>query len=59
MDLPDLLLRIFCLVDDALKTLNLTQVRQRGPDPLLADSEIITNELVGEYLGLDRDAQLF
>jgi hypothetical protein len=45
-------------VDDELKALNLEKPRQRGPDPALADSEVITIELVGEHLGLDRDARL-
>jgi hypothetical protein len=54
-----LLLLVFCLVDDELKALNLSNPRQRGPDPALADREVITIELVGEHLGLDRDARLF
>jgi hypothetical protein len=29
--------------------------RSRGPQPILADSEVITKELVGEYLGIDTD----
>lgn len=59
MSLQDLLLVVFCLVDDQLKALGLGSPRQRGPDPELADSEVITIELVGEYLGLDRDSCLF
>jgi Transposase DDE domain len=59
MSPQDLLLLVCCLVDDELKALNLGAVRQRGPDPELADSEVITTELVGEHLGLDRDARLF
>jgi Transposase DDE domain len=59
MPLQDLLLLVFCLVDDQLKALNLDAPRQRGPSPELADSEVITIELIGEYLGLDRDSRLF
>jgi hypothetical protein len=59
MSLQDLLLVVFCLVDDHLKALGLSSPRQRGPDPELADSEVITIELVGEYIGLDRDVRLF
>src|SRR5262245_52981226 len=59
MSLQDLLLLVSCLVDDHLKALGLSSPRQRGPDPEVADSEVITIELVGEYLGLDRDARLF
>jgi hypothetical protein len=53
----ELLLEVFCLVDDQLQALNLGPLRQRGPTPKLADSEVITIELVGAFwkLGTDRD----
>ena len=53
----ELLLEVFCLVDDQLQALNRGRLRQRGPAPKLADSEVITIELVGEFwkLGTDRD----
>src|SRR5262249_3269634 len=53
----ELLLEVFCLVDDQLQALDLGRLRQRGPQPKLADSEVITMELVGEFwkLGTDRD----
>jgi Transposase DDE domain len=53
----ELLLEVFCLVDDELQALNLGRLRRRGPKPKLADSEVITIELVGEFwkLGADRD----
>jgi hypothetical protein len=59
MSLDDLILTVFCWVDDELHAADLDHLRQRGPDPLLADSEVITMELVGEFLGHDRDARLF
>lgn len=59
MTLDDYMLTVFCLVDDQLKALHLDNVRQRGFAPQLSDSEIITIELVGEFLGLDQDTQLF
>ena len=59
MTLDDFILTAFCLVDDHLRTLQLNNVRQRGPDPLLADSEVLTIELVGEFLGFDQDAKIF
>jgi hypothetical protein len=55
----DLLLEVFCLVDDALQALNLGRLRQRGPQPTLADSEVLTIELVGEFWKLDTDRDLF
>ena len=53
----ELLLEVFCLVDDELQALHLGRLRQRGPQPKLADSEVITIELVGAFwkLGTDRD----
>lgn len=44
------------LTDDALKiVLNRTRLRQRGIEPKLSDAEIITIELVGEFIGIDTD----
>ena len=52
MDLSTFIVAVFCLVDDRLKDL---RVRQRGPSPKLSDSEVLTIEIVGEFLGLDTD----
>lgn len=59
MSMDEFLLVVFCLIDDELQALNLGRLRQRGPKPKLSDSEVITIELVGEFLGLDRDKALF
>jgi hypothetical protein len=59
MSLDDLILTVFCWVDDELHAAHLQDLRRRGPQPLLADSEVIPMELVGEFLGFDRDARLF
>jgi Transposase DDE domain len=59
MTLDDYMLNVFCLVDDQLTALHLDHVRQRGFAPRLHDSEVLTIELVGEFLGLDQDVQLF
>ena len=58
MDLDSLIIAVFCLVDDVLRQ-RPTRLRERGPRPALADSEVLTVEVVGEYLGLDREAELF
>ncbi len=55
----ELLLEVFCLVDDELQAPGLGRLRQRGPDPKLADSEVITMELVGEFWKLHTDQDLF
>ena len=57
MDLDSLIIAVFCLVDDSLRH-TLARWRERGPRPALADSEVLTMELVGEYLGLDCDVAL-
>lgn len=59
MDLDSLIIAVFCLVDDALARAVPGRLRRRGPRPVLTDVEVLTVELVGEYLGLDRDAELF
>ena len=59
MTLQELLLLVFCLVDDEVKAPDLAHLRQRGSQPLLHDSGVITIELVGELHGRDRDARLF
>jgi hypothetical protein len=55
MSRQDLLLWVFCLIDDELQALKLTHPRTRGPAPTLTDAEVITIELVGEFRGLDAD----
>ena len=52
MDLSTFIVAVFCLVDDKL---NGKRIRQRGPTPKLSDSEVLTIEIVGEFLGIDTD----
>ena len=60
MDLDDFIIAVFCVVDEALlRVMDGQRVRQRGPQPVLADSEVITMEVVGAYLGLEQDSALF
>ena len=59
MDLETLIIVVFCLVDDFVRDLcRGRRLRQRGPAPVLADSEVLTVEIVGEFLGLDTDQGL-
>ena len=57
MDHITFMVTVFCLIDDWLKTQ--PGVRQRGPQPELTDSEVLTVEVVGEFLGLDTDQDLY
>jgi hypothetical protein len=56
MDLSIFVVSVFCIVDDWLKD---KKVRQRGPKPTLHDSEVLTMEVVGEFLGMDEDKAIY
>ncbi len=60
MDLDDLIVAVYCLIDETLVIVtNGRRLRQRGPDPLLSDAEVLTMEVVGEFLALDQDTAIF
>lgn len=56
MDLSTFITAVFCLADDWLKD---KKLRQRGSQPELADSEVLTMEVVGEFLGIDTEKGLY
>ena len=59
MDLETFIVAVFCLVDDFVRELcRGRKLRQRGPAPVLADSEVLTVEIVGAFLGVDTDRGL-
>jgi len=59
VDTETFIIVMFCLVDDFVRGLcHERRLRQRGPGPVLADSEVLTIEIVGEFLGLDTDRAL-
>lgn len=60
MSTQDFIITVFCLIDDELKAfLNGRRLRQRGFEPVLTDSEVMTMEVVGEALGYDDDKNLW
>lgn len=60
MDLDTFIVAIYCLVDDLIEeVLGGHRLRSRGPNPTFDDREVITIELVGEFLGLDTDKGVF
>jgi hypothetical protein len=60
MDLDEFIISVFCVVDESLPIITGGQrLRQRGPQPTLHDSEVLTMEVVGAYLGLTQDEALF
>jgi hypothetical protein len=58
MDLSTFIISVFCLVDNQLKGCQ-HSYRKRGPAPKLSDSEVLTIEIVGEFLGLDTDKGIY
>ena len=56
MDITSYMISVYCLIDDWLKG---KRIRQRGPQPRLSDSEVLTMEVVGEFLGIDTDQGLY
>jgi len=56
MDVTTFIVTVFCLIDEWLAG---QRLRQRGPQPTLADSEVLTIECVGEFLGIDTDTGLY
>lgn len=56
MSMENFIITVYCLVDDILKKLLRDQeLRKRGFKPFLSDSEIITMEIVAEFIGIDTD----
>lgn len=56
MSIEDFIIWVFCWVDEHLDALlEGGRLRQRGFFPKLSDAEVITMEIVGEFLGHDTD----
>lgn len=50
----ELIIAVFCCVDDVFEQMSQGQpIRQKGVAPALADSEVMTMEIVAEYQGID------
>jgi hypothetical protein len=56
VDLSTFIVAVFCLIDDRIEE---RALRARGPLPKLSDAEVLTIEIVGEFLGLDTDEAIF
>jgi len=56
MDLSTFMVEVFCLIDDWLSD---KKLRTRGPRPTLHDSEVLTMEVMGEFLGMDEDKAIY
>lgn len=59
MPVEDFIISVFCLVDALYKKGGSSQLRSRGFQPKLSDSEVITMGLIGEFLGFDTDKAIW
>jgi len=60
MQLDEFITWVFCWVDEEIKKLVAAQpLRQRGFQPALSDTEVVTMECVGELLGYDNDVAIW
>lgn len=56
MSVENFIITVYCLIDDILlEELQGEKLRKRGFKPNLSDSEVITIEIVAEFLGIDTD----
>jgi len=58
VDFTLFLIAVYCFIEDWLKAQQL-RLRRRGPQPKLSDAEVLTMEIVGEFLGLDTDKAIY
>lgn len=58
MDINTIIVTLFTFIDDWLQGRDL-RLRQRGPKPTMQDSEVLTIEIVGAFLGLSTDKGIF
>jgi hypothetical protein len=60
MNLDEFIITCFCLFEELLPlVIERQRLRSHGPAPKLADSEVITMEIVGAYLGIQQDKALY
>ncbi|MCB1075832.1 MAG: IS982 family transposase [Simkania sp.] len=60
MSIDEFIIAVFCFIDDEMeKFLKGKKLRARGKKPALEDSEVLTMEVVGEFLGHDGDKAIW
>lgn len=58
--LDTLIIMWLCVIDEGLQILLAgKRLRECGPQPRTADSEVLTLEVVGEYLDSEQDSAIF
>lgn len=56
MDITTFFIIVFCEIEDWLGS---RKLQQREPQPTLSDSEVLTMEIIGEFLGYDTDKGIY
>lgn len=56
MDINTFLIQVYCLIDDYVKD---KCIRKRGPQPSLSDSEVLSMEIIGSFMGIETDKGLY
>ena len=57
MDFITYMTIVLCVIDDWMQ--EQPRLRARGPQPVLSDSEVLTIEVAGEFIGIDTDKGLY
>jgi len=60
MPIEDFIIAVFCCVEQCLQEIAAEHpLRQRGFAPRCSDSEVLTMEVVGEFLGIDKEKHIW
>ena len=59
MPVEDFIIYVYCCVEDICREIVGQPLRSRGFSPKLSDSEVITMEIVGEFMGKDQDKSIW
>jgi len=59
MPIEDFIIYVYCYIDDIYLQIVQKPLRHAGFQPKLTDSEVITMEIVGEFIGKDQDKQIW
>jgi Transposase DDE domain len=59
-NIEEFIIAVFCCVDDLLKEITKEEpIQRKGFKPALADSEVLTMEIVAEYQGIDAEQAMW
>ena len=59
MSMEDFIIHVFCLVEQYYTKVVKSPLRKRGPSVKLSDTELISMEIIGEFIGLHEDKAIW